>query len=212
MEDFRKFLSARLSRQQTEADTHPAPDLLAAFAESRLRNSERKQVLTHLAVCGGVPGRAGVYGGRSRFASGREADNRPLVESALGQRVRGRVRRGCGDLAFKLPGASGSAAAGNPGAASDGTRENQKLLNPRYLRPHSPRRKRPRAVTPQAAVSIAQLPAPPLPSEDEIAKAGQAMTPPTEHLEFGPSKAFETAPTASISGTDNGIAGSGRRP
>ena len=51
MEDFRKFLAARLAKQQREGEAHPTADLLTAFAEARLPSGERKQVLTHLAVC-----------------------------------------------------------------------------------------------------------------------------------------------------------------
>ncbi len=51
MQDFRKFLAARLARQQREGAAHPSADLLTAFAEAQLSSGERQQVLTHLAVC-----------------------------------------------------------------------------------------------------------------------------------------------------------------
>jgi hypothetical protein len=51
MEDFRKLLAARLAGQQREGEAHPTADVLTAFAEARLASGERKQVLTHLAVC-----------------------------------------------------------------------------------------------------------------------------------------------------------------
>jgi hypothetical protein len=51
MEDFAKLLAARLAAQGTEAGAHPDADLLTAFAETRLRVSERKQVVAHLMAC-----------------------------------------------------------------------------------------------------------------------------------------------------------------
>jgi hypothetical protein len=51
MEDSRKLLASRLAKQQREGEAHPTADLLTAFAEARLARGERKQVLTHLAVC-----------------------------------------------------------------------------------------------------------------------------------------------------------------
>jgi hypothetical protein len=51
MQDFRKFLAARLAKQQKEGEAHPTADVLTAFAEARLPNGERQQVLQHLAIC-----------------------------------------------------------------------------------------------------------------------------------------------------------------
>ncbi len=51
MEDFRKFLTARLAGQQEEGGAHPPADLLAAFAEGSISSGERKRVLTHLSIC-----------------------------------------------------------------------------------------------------------------------------------------------------------------
>jgi hypothetical protein len=51
MPQFPKFLAARLARQQTQPAVHPDANTLSAFAEQRLNAANRKQVLSHLAIC-----------------------------------------------------------------------------------------------------------------------------------------------------------------
>jgi hypothetical protein len=49
MDEFRKFVSGRLQAQV--AEPHPDPDVLSAFAENALPESERAQLLQHLGAC-----------------------------------------------------------------------------------------------------------------------------------------------------------------
>jgi hypothetical protein len=51
MEQFPKLLASRLARQQQATETHPDAGELTALAEDRLKPTERKPVLAHLAIC-----------------------------------------------------------------------------------------------------------------------------------------------------------------
>jgi hypothetical protein len=53
MQDVPKIVEARLQRAgHASAEIHPDADLLTAFAEQSLGESERGQVMEHLARCG----------------------------------------------------------------------------------------------------------------------------------------------------------------
>src|SRR6267154_2574134 len=52
MQNVPKIVQARLQRVAAQAKTHPDADLLTAFAERSLGESERSRVMDHLACCG----------------------------------------------------------------------------------------------------------------------------------------------------------------
>src|SRR5712671_968930 len=52
MQNVPKIVQARLQRVAAQAKTHPDADLLTAFAERSLSESERSRVMDHLACCG----------------------------------------------------------------------------------------------------------------------------------------------------------------
>jgi hypothetical protein len=211
MEHFRKFLAARLAGQQKEADTHPSADLLSAFAEVRLRNGERKRVLTHLAVCR-----------ECRDVLAFTASDRVPTAAEKETRVRwwnvrwaAALATACvvGVVIWHADSLSNVAQRRAAPVQSAGTAPKREAppdkAQPPKSRQASPRQKvqpppgmRPAihsSVTPQAAATVPEPPAPPAPSVDEIAKASQDMTlPATEPLDPGSLKAFGTAPQSTL--------------
>ncbi len=203
MQDFGEFLAARLARQRKEGEAHPAPDLLTSFAEGRLGSAERKQLLTHLAVCEdcrevlALAAASPLWG---RAMRGRAAP-RPRSWSWWNLRWATALATACvaGVVIWhshSLPPTTPVHTAETAPQAESPKPEKPPVLTARakVKRPFKMQGAAPPRVAPAIVAGVPELVAPPAPSIDEIAKAGQDSTPAAQPLD-----ALKAAPPPMVS-------------